>query len=114
MNAFQWRDFAARRVLWYLFLLRAIRLEESTVYRTYETERGKRKQREIDELMYDPKWGDLSHEEQQTTLDAIEKRHEAERQKALELVRSERWSRISDTEQQELLNDLVAEFPKGG
>ena len=107
MNDFQRRAPAARRVLRYLLVLRAIRIENPSVFQVWETEWGKRKQVEIDRLIYDS--DALSQEEQRTALETIEKRYEAERQKAQDLVRSERYSRSSDADKKKLLDDLVAE-----
>ena len=103
----------ARQLYRYIALAGAIRIEFEKVVNTYFHERNKRKQEELERVLWSSSENQLAEEERQRRLRELDERFRREEERVLELIRTPRWSNASESQKKELL-DQVASEPGNG
>jgi hypothetical protein len=107
------RDVRVRRLYWYLGLGGAIRIEFEKVVNTYFHERNKRKQEEIERVLWSSNENQLGEEERQRRLRKLDERFRREEDRVRDLIKTPRWHNASESQKKELLARVVSEIGKG-
>jgi hypothetical protein len=98
----------------YAGLARAIRIEFEKVVNTYFHERNKRKQEEIERLLWSSREQPLAEDERRRQLAELEERFRREENRVRELIVTPPWQQASESRKKEMLDRIVSEAGKGG